>query len=106
MNWQKVVIEQAQLEQGRLSIHPDLPPIQPLTGTASYNNDTFTLTDFTAAFRSSHIHEMSGTMPGSENLTSQGSQMTIHSEFVANDIVELIQHVDPIPEASPAEWQN
>ena len=59
--FQHIVIEKAQLDQGRFHIHPDLPPIQPLAGTASYKNGALTITDFNAAFRSSQIHEMSGT---------------------------------------------
>ena len=95
--FQKIVIDQAQLDQGRLHIHPDLPPIQPFAGTASYKNEALTITDFNAAFRSSKIHEMSGTVKfgGIEPEV----EMTIHSKLAANDIVELIQHVDPIPEA-------
>ena len=95
--FQKVVIEKVQLDQGRFSIHPDLPPIQRLAGTASYKNDTFTLTDFNAAFRSSQIHELSGTMNFRE--IEPEVEMMFHSKFMANDIVELIQHIDPIPEA-------
>ena len=95
--WQNVVIEKAQLDEGELHIHPNLQPIQPLTGTASYKNGSLTIQDFTAAYRSSQIGRLSGTV----RLAGPNPEvaMNIHSTFEANDIVGLIQHIDPIPEA-------
>jgi len=92
----KIEIEEARLTEGWFKIKPDLPVIQPVVGTASYKEGILRLTDISTEFGASQIHESSATvnLQGTDPVIS----MEIHSNVQMTDIVDIIEHLDSIPE--------
>jgi hypothetical protein len=93
---QKIEIEKAWLTEGRFQIHPDLPVIQQVVVRASYKDGILRLTDFNTEFGASQIRETSATVNfrGIEPTIN----MEIHAKVMAKDVVDIIKHIDPIPE--------
>ena len=91
----EIVIERARLEKGRFQIHPDLPFIQGVVGTASFKNDTLRLTGFKADFGDSRIQKMSTIVQfgGTEPEMIMGIDATV----MAKDVKGLIEHLDDLP---------
>jgi hypothetical protein len=94
---QKIEIEEARLTEGWFKIKPDLSVVQPVVGTASYKDGILRLTDFSTEFGASQIHETSVTVNFQK--TEPAMAMEIHSRVMTQDLVDMINQLDPIPEA-------
>ena len=94
---QEVVLKNVRLEKGRFRLHPDLPHLDLVSGTASLHNSTLRLVDVNAVFRSSHIRDTTATIQFREQ--ESWIDMAIHSNLAAKDVVDLLGQLDPAPEA-------
>ena len=95
-DFEKIVVEKARLEKGRLKIHPTLPYVQPVVGTATYKNGILRLSNFNAEFGSSQIRETSAIIDFRGEEPAMG--LALQSNVMANDVMDIIVHTETLPE--------